>query len=199
MLALAPLTGVRLTALLVVQVIGIELLMAVALTAFGMFVAGHIQRMEGFSVIMQLLLLLFPMLFLSCVLFPLEGLPSWLAVITRLNPLTYAADPLRHLVFELQHMPAAAAQRFATGVTLFGYSGPTAAELGITCVFAVVFLALAVSGFGKPESQRGRDVGLWGAGPRRGTQGVRGGCDDVYRSGEPGPQHRQGQCLAGRY
>jgi len=24
-------------------------------------------------------------------------------------------------------------------------------ELGITCVFAVVFLALAVSGFGKPE------------------------------------------------
>jgi len=46
---------------------------------------------------------------------------------------------------------AAAAQRFATGVTLFGYSLPTTAELGITCVFAVVFLALAVSGFGKPE------------------------------------------------
>jgi hypothetical protein len=48
-------------------------------------------------------------------------------------------------------MPAAAAQRFATSVTLFGYSLPTALELGITCVFAVVFRALAVSGFGKPE------------------------------------------------
>jgi ABC-2 type transport system permease protein len=149
MLALAPLIGVRLTALLVIQVIGIELLMAVTLTAFGVFVASHIQRMEGFSVVMQLLL--FPMLFLSGALFPLKGLPTWLAVITRVNPLTYAVDPLRHLVFEQQHMPAVAAERFSTGITLFGYSLPTALELGITCVFAVVFLALAVSGFGKPE------------------------------------------------
>jgi len=149
MLALAPLIGVRLTALLVVQVIAIELLMAVALTAFGVFVASHIQRMEGFSVVMQLLL--FPMLFLSGALFPLKGLPTWLAVITRLNPLTYAVDPLRHLVFALQNMPAAAAERFATGVTLFGYSLPTVAELGITCVFATVFLTLAVTGFGRPE------------------------------------------------
>lgn len=88
----------------------------VRLTAFGVFVASHIQRMEGFSVVMQLLL--FPRRFLSWALFPLKGLPGWLAVITRLNPLTYAVDPLRHRVFELQHMPAAAAQRFATGVTL---------------------------------------------------------------------------------
>lgn len=49
---LAPLIGVRLTTLLVVRVIGIELLMAVALAAFGVFVAGHIRRMEGFSVVM---------------------------------------------------------------------------------------------------------------------------------------------------
>ena len=77
--------------------------------------------------------------------------PAWLAVITRLNPLTYAVDPLRHLIFDQQHMPAAAAERFATGVTLFGYTLPTAMELAITCVFAVVFLTLAVSGFGKPE------------------------------------------------
>ena len=148
-LALAPLIGVRLAALLVLQVIGVELLMAVALTAFGVFVASHIQRMEGFSVVMQLLL--FPMLFLSGALFPLKGLPGWLVVIIRLNPLTYAVDPLRHLVFELQHMPPAAAERFAAGVTLFGYSLSTALELAITCAFAVGFLALAVSGFGKTE------------------------------------------------
>ena len=43
--------------------IGLELLMAVTMTAFGVFVASHIQRMEGFSVVMQLLV--FPMLFLS--------------------------------------------------------------------------------------------------------------------------------------
>src|SRR5450756_2064118 len=53
MLVLAP--------LLVVHVIGIELLMAIEMTALGVFAASHIQRMEGFQVVMQLLLL--PMLF----------------------------------------------------------------------------------------------------------------------------------------
>jgi len=42
---------------------------------------------------------------------------DWLAVITRINPLTCAVDPLRHLVFALQDMPVAAAARFATGVS----------------------------------------------------------------------------------
>jgi len=149
MLALAPLIGVRLTPLLVAEVIGLELLMAVSLTAFGVFVASHIQRMEGFSVVMQLLL--FPMLFLSGALFPLSGLPGWLTVITRINPLTYAVAPLRQVVFAAQHMPPAAAARFGGGVTLFGYTLSNAACVGITCAFAAIFLTLAVAGFGKAE------------------------------------------------
>ena len=149
MLALAPLIGVQLTWLVVVEVIGIELLMAVSLTAFGVFVASHIQRMEGFSVVMQLLL--FPMLFLSGALFPLNGLPGWLTVLTRLNPLTYAVAPLRSIVFAAQHMPPAAAAKFSSSVTLFGYTLSTAACIGITCAFAAAFLALAVTGFGKPD------------------------------------------------
>src|SRR5665811_2095124 len=97
MLVLAPLVGVQLTPLLVVEVIGLELLMAVAMTAFGVFVASRIQRMEAFQVVMQMLLM--PMLFLSGALFPLSGLPKWLMVITRINPLTYAVAPLRQVVF----------------------------------------------------------------------------------------------------
>ncbi len=149
MLALAPLIGVRLTWLVVIEVIGLELLMAVTMTAFGVFVASHIQRMEGFSVVMQLLL--FPMLFLSGALFPLGGLPGWLTVLTRLNPLTYAVAPLRSVVFAAQHMPPAAAAKFSSTVTLFGSTLSNAACIGITCAFAVVFLALAVTGFGKPD------------------------------------------------
>ena len=93
MLVLAPLIGVHLTPVVIVQVIGIELLMAVALTTFGVFVASRIEKIEGFQVVMQLVL--FPMLFLSGALFPLNGLPTWLAVLTRINPLTYAIAPLR--------------------------------------------------------------------------------------------------------
>jgi ABC-2 type transport system permease protein len=149
MLVLAPLVGVHLTALLVVEIIGLELFMAAALTAFGVFVASRIQKMEGFQVVMQMLLM--PMLFLSGALFPLNGLPSWLTVITRLNPLTYAVDPLRRVVFAAQNMSVAARARFPTGVTLFGYGLPIALELAIVIVFALVFFTLAIRGFSRTE------------------------------------------------
>ena len=58
--------------------IALELLMAVAMTTFGVFVASRIQKMESFQVVMQMLLM--PMLFLSGALFPLNGLPGWLTV-----------------------------------------------------------------------------------------------------------------------
>ncbi len=80
MLVLAPLVGVRLTPLLVLQIIGPELLMAIAMTAFGIFVASRIREMEGFQVVMQLLL--FPMIFLSGALFPLNDVPGWPRVLT---------------------------------------------------------------------------------------------------------------------
>jgi hypothetical protein len=58
---------------------------------------------------------------------------------------------VRWLTNHGQVVRAARPERFATGVTLFGYTLPTAIDLGITCLCAVVFRTLAVSGFGKPE------------------------------------------------
>jgi ABC-2 type transport system permease protein len=147
MLFLAPLIGVRLTPQLVVQVIAIELLMAVSLTAFGVAVASRIGRIESFQVVMQLVL--FPMIFLSGAMFPLTGLPAWLTVLTRINPLTYAVQPLREVVFAAQDMPAAAQARFPAGITVLGHDLSLAAQLGVVAVFAVVFLALAVRGLGR--------------------------------------------------
>jgi ABC-2 type transport system permease protein len=117
----------------------------VAITSFGVVVASRITRMESFQVVMQLILL--PMLFLSGAMFPLRGLPVWLTVITRLNPLTYAIDPVRSLVFSAQHMSEAARLRFPTGVELFGQVLPLGAELGIVAALAVVFLLLAIPSF----------------------------------------------------
>ena len=149
MLVLAPIIGVRVAPLMIIEVIGCELLMAVALTSFGVFIASRIQEIESFQVVMQLLLL--PMLFLSGALFPLSGLPVWLSAVTRINPLTYAVDPLRHVVFAGQNMPAAAAARLPVGVELFGKTLPIGVELGLVAVFAAVFLGGAIRSFGRPE------------------------------------------------
>jgi ABC-2 type transport system permease protein len=147
MLALAPLVGIHLTGLLVVQMICLELLMAVAMTTFGVFVASRISKMESFQVVMQMLLM--PMLFLSGALFPLNGLPPWLSFITRLNPLTYAVAPFRQVIFEAQHMSAVAKEHFSTQVTWFGWPLPMWFELLIVVGFAAVFFVLAVRGLSK--------------------------------------------------
>jgi len=146
---LAPLVGINLTPVVVVQVILIEFLMAVSLTAFGVFVASRIEKLESFQVVMQLVL--FPMLFLSGAMFPLSGLPTWLAVLTRINPLTYAIAPLRKVVFSAQSMPIEAQRRFPTEVTILGHPLSMATEIGIVIAFAVVFLVLAVRNFGRPD------------------------------------------------
>ena len=145
MLGFAPLVGVRLTPQVVVGVLAVSMLMAFALTSFGVFVASRIKKMENFQVVMQFLLL--PMLFLSGALFPLNNLPGWLAVLTRLNPLTYAVDLLRRAVFSAEAIPAAVAERFGTGVEVFGTTLPVWSEVLILIVFAAVFLSLSVRAF----------------------------------------------------
>jgi len=44
-----------------------------------------------------------PLFFLSGALFPLEGLPTALTVITRVNPLTYGVDALRATLSSASH------------------------------------------------------------------------------------------------
>jgi len=149
MLVLAPLIGIHLTPLVVVQVIFLELLMAVAMTTFGVFVASRISKIESFQVVMQMLLM--PMLFLSGALFPLNGLPNWLAFITRLNPLTYAIAPLRQVIFDAQHLSVEARAHFSSSVTWFGWPLPIWFEVLIVVVFAAIFFALAVRGFSRTE------------------------------------------------
>jgi ABC-2 type transport system permease protein len=38
---------------------------------------------------------LLPMFFLSGAMFPLQNLPGWMMVLTKLNPMTYAVDAMR--------------------------------------------------------------------------------------------------------
>lgn len=149
MLLLAPAIGVHLTAVLILEIVGLELMMAIALTAFGVFVATHIERMEGFQVVMQMLL--FPMIFLSGALFPLNKLPGWLNVLTHVNPLTYAVAPLRQVVFAAQHMSPQARRRFPSTVELFGHTLSIGVELAIVTVFAALFIGLAIRGFSRTE------------------------------------------------
>lgn len=71
----------------------IMFLIALLFTAFGTAIASWMEDMHGFQLIMNFLMM--PMFFLSGALFPLDGLPEPLGLITKFNPLTYGVDGLR--------------------------------------------------------------------------------------------------------
>jgi len=68
-------------------------LLAIAFVSVGLFIGSFFDSFEGFQVVVSFLI--FPLFFLSGALYPLDGLPAWLTVLTRLNPATYAVDGLR--------------------------------------------------------------------------------------------------------
>lgn len=141
-IAIGGFVGVPYDPVLMLTLLGELLLLSFALTAFGVLVAVRIKQMQAFMAIVQMLLM--PLFFLSGALFPLDGLPGWLTVLTRADPLTYAVDPMRRAVFDRIGMHAA-------GVTWGGQSVPVLAELGIVAVLSVLALAVATARFSRAE------------------------------------------------
>jgi ABC-2 type transport system permease protein len=143
LLVLAPLVGVPYSPGLVVVLLAELALLAFTLTALGVMVAARIQQFPTFMAFTQMLLM--PMFFLSGALFPLAGLPPWLAVLTRLDPLTYAVDPLRRAVFAHLEVSATAERMFNPGVTWAGWQVPVLLELLIVagCGLAMLLIAMA--------------------------------------------------------
>jgi ABC-2 type transport system permease protein len=60
------------------------------LSGLSLLVATRIRTMQGFHLVMNLIL--FPLFFLSGAFFPLDALPDWLRVLGLANPLTYPVD-----------------------------------------------------------------------------------------------------------
>jgi ABC-2 type transporter. len=149
MLLLAGLVGVPYSPTLFATLLGEMILVAFALTALGVLVASRMSQIESFQAVIQFLVM--PMFFLSGAIFPLSGLPQWLAVLTKLDPLSYAVDPMRRAVFAHVHASVALQQRMNAGVSWDGWRLPIALELGLVAGGAIVVLMLAVWQFNKAE------------------------------------------------
>jgi ABC-2 type transport system permease protein len=76
-------------------------LICVVFAALGTAIGSTLQNMQGFQLIMNFLVM--PIFFLSGALFPLNNLPSALAVITSIDPLTYGIDGLRGAFLGASH------------------------------------------------------------------------------------------------
>ena len=148
-LALAGLVGVPYDPLLLLGAVGLLVLLAFTVSAFGVLVAVTIKQAQSFTWVMQLVV--FPMFFLSGALYPINGLPAWLQVLNRINPLTYAVDPMRHLVFDHLDVSETARRTLDPGVTWFGWHLPPLFEAGMVLLLGLAMLGLAIWKFSRTE------------------------------------------------
>jgi daunorubicin resistance ABC transporter membrane protein len=148
-LALAGLAGVPYDPVLMLILIGEMLLLAFTLTAFGVMMAARITQFQAFMALTQMLVL--PLFFLSGALYPLHGLPGWLSVLTRIDPLTYVVGPMRHAVFDHLSLSPQAIGALSPSITWAGWPVPIPLSLGIVAAMGLGMMAVAIATFSKPE------------------------------------------------
>lgn len=148
-LALAGVAHVPYDLGLFLTVIGELLLLSFTLTAFGVMMAARIKQIQAFMALTQMLVM--PLFFLSGALYPLNGLPAWLTVLTRVDPLTYIVSPMRHAVFSHLNIPPLALHTIAPGVTWNGWEVPVGLSLGIVALMGAVLLGIAIAEFRRTE------------------------------------------------
>jgi ABC-2 type transport system permease protein len=148
-LALAGAVHVPYDPLLLLGVFALQLLLAFSVTAFGVMVAVRIKQMQSFMGVMQMIVM--PMFFLSAALYPVAGLPGWLNALNRVDPLTYAVDPMRRLVFAHLDVSAAASRALNPGVTWWGWRLPALFEAGVILALGLVMLGIAIWEFNATE------------------------------------------------
>jgi ABC-2 type transport system permease protein len=148
-LVLAGAVHVPYDPLLIVGVFALQLLLAFSVTAFGVMVAARIKQMQSFMGVMQMIVM--PVFFISGALYPVSGLPGWLAFLNRLDPLTYAVDPMRRLVFSHLDLSPRAVAALDPGVTWFGWRVPGLLEAAMVLVLGLVMMGIAIWEFSATE------------------------------------------------
>jgi len=145
LLALAWAVHVPYSVGLVLGVFALQLLLAFSITAFGVMIAARITQIQSFMGVMQMIVT--PMFFISGALFPSGDLPGWLAVLNRLDPITYAVTPMRTLVFDNLNLSAEATHTLNPPITWFGWEVPIALQVFMIFALGMVMLGIAIAEF----------------------------------------------------
>ena len=85
---------------------------------------------------------LFPLIFLAGVFFPVNDVPGWMEVISKVNPLTYGVDAIRQ-IFLGSHT--------GLGVTVLGHVMTLGEEVLMVGVLGALLLGAAVLSFNRQE------------------------------------------------
>lgn len=141
-LLFAPLIGISLSVSTVLTLLPLMFLLAISMGSLGVLLATRIRSMQAFQVVMQMLM--FPMMFLSGVFFPVEGLPAWMNILVKVNPATYGIAPIRQVVLGM-------APDSPFNISVLGHTMSLWNNITVIAVFGIVMTLLAMWSFGSQE------------------------------------------------
>lgn len=152
MLILAPLLGIKLTPMLVIGLVPLLIILSLSLSSLGILIASRMRSQQGFHMVVQLVI--FPLIFLSGIFFPVNNVPMWLQVISKINPLTYGVDAIRQLFLNGDFTATGITMgngSYAIGVTIFGHTMSILEDIMVVAVFGIVLMLAAVWSFNRQE------------------------------------------------
>jgi len=142
MLILAPILGVSLSFTMVVELMLLIVIVSISLSGLGLLVASRMQSQQGFQVVIQLIIM--PLIFLAGIFYPVNNVPVWMEVISKVNPLTYGVDAIRQVFL--------GSEGAATiGVTVFGHTMTILEDILVVAAFGAILLVLSVWSFSRQE------------------------------------------------
>lgn len=141
LMLLAPFVGLTPSLSVIVLLFLAVALLAVATSGLGVLIASRIRSTESFQYMFQFMI--FPLFFLSGAFFVLDRVPAWIKFIANLNPLTYAIDLFRHILYSDIDLGES-----SRSLLLVNSAGR---DVIIIAVISVVLLAAATFSFSRTE------------------------------------------------
>ncbi len=144
LLAFAWVVDVPYDPLLLLTLLGLLFISALMLTSLGIVLSARLTQIQSAMPITQLIIA--PMMFLSGALFPMANLPDWLAILTKINPLTYVVQPMRAAVFDHLDLSAATRAAFDPSITWGGWAVPVGVDvlIALACTAALMVAGIAL-------------------------------------------------------
>ena len=139
MLVLAPIVNVPINLGTVLALLPLLLILSLSLSGLGLLIGARMRSQQGFQIMMQLVI--FPVMFLSGIFFPVSGVATWLAVLSKLNPVTYGIDAIRQVFLGTE----------VAGVTVFGHTMGIVDSAIVVAMVGVVLLTTAIWVFNRQE------------------------------------------------
>jgi ABC-2 type transport system permease protein len=139
MLVLAPVVNVPINLGTVLALLPLLLILSLSLSGLGLLIGARMRSQQGFQIVMQLVI--FPMMFLSGIFFPVSGVATWLGVLSKLNPVTYGIDAIRQVFLGTE----------VAGVTVFGHTMGIVDSAIVVAMVGAVLLTTAIWVFNRQE------------------------------------------------